>query len=554
MDELSLFSISNGKHYSNDNESDEDENEQPLDVIQQQQQQQPLQNGRGGRRKGVPRRLQLSPEIIKPPTQRLLPVSLIKSTSTSVHHHEQPILTSDQEDENDVEDIYHQNQIEQNYLQLNLLSKHFVDNNNNNNNHCNYHEENEDILEIVDDILADIVTIIVKDVKEQRRKIINKTNGHLNHKQQMNGIKKITNGKHNSNGLSKSQSSMPSLSSKLADRSKILNDLTKTTPVNSQQSLVKHKLSPSSSSSSYSSPSAIKRQKTSETSSQSSTSLSMQQQLLWEMTQQLMMSSASNETDSLAAVNSSLLKQQLLGLTQSDAIPKRTNRPSKPEVQSPGMNSNTTIIPPTSHTSTSPSPFERGNFAPRRRGRPPKYVTDRGLAGLSSLDLDPSSLTSPYDQLFAAIENGMNSNAGGPSTSAFQSALASMLGQQAGLSMPPPSVPRNGAPASMVKSSAGQSRHSLPASSMSNATKLPLDIGVGGMDMPLMAAKKRGPGRPPKSQMLFDPHQILQATQRLNSPTNNNNFPPTMVPSTQNSFDLNAAFVEMLQQQQQQQH
>jgi hypothetical protein len=51
--------------------------------------------------------------------------------------------------------------------------------------------------------------------------------------------------------------------------------------------------------------------------------------------------------------------------------------------------------------------------------------------------------------------------------------------------------------------------------------------------------------------MLFDPHQILQATQRLNSPTNNINFPPTMVPSSPNSFNLNAAFVEMLQQQQQ---
>jgi hypothetical protein len=97
----------------------------------------------------------------------------------------------------------------------------------------------------------------------------------------------------------------------------------------------------------------------------------------------------------------------------------------------------------------------------------------------------------------------------------------------------------------MVKNSAGHTRHSLPASS-----KLSHEIG-GGMDMPLMATKKRGPGRPPKSQMLFDPHQILQATQRLNSPTNNN-FPPTMVPSSPNSFNLNAAFVEMLQQQQQQ--
>jgi len=105
----------------------------------------------------------------------------------------------------------------------------------------------------------------------------------------------------------------------------------------------------------------------------------------------------------------------------------------------------------------------------------------------------------------------------------------------------------------MVKNSAGQARHSLPSSSssMNTTSKLSHEIGVGGIDMPLMATKKRGPGRPPKSQMLFDPHQILQATQRLNSPTNNINFPPTMVPSSPNSFNLNAAFVEMLQQQQQ---
>jgi hypothetical protein len=184
MDDLSsLIPISNGNHYSND--SDEDENEQPVNEIEQQQ---PVQNERGGRRKGVPRRLQLSPEIIKPPTQRLLPLSSSKSTSSSVHHHDQPILTSDQEDENDIDNIYHQN--EQNYLQLDLLSKHFIDKNNN-------HEEYEEILEIVDDILADIVTIIVKDIKQHRKKI----NQHSNHKQQTNGIQKITNGKHNSNSL-----------------------------------------------------------------------------------------------------------------------------------------------------------------------------------------------------------------------------------------------------------------------------------------------------------------------------------------------------------------
>ncbi len=233
-------------------------------------------------------------------------------------------------------------------------------------------------------------------------------------------------------------------SSKLSDPSTLFTDLTKTMQLNSQQQLVKHKLSPSSSSSSFSSSPVVKRQKISETSSSTSLAIQQQhQQILWEMTQQLMMSSGTNDTDNLAAaVNSSLLKQQLLGFTQPDSIPKRTNRPSKPQAQSPGMTSNTNMIPPTSQSSTSPSHFERGNFAPRRRGRPPKYVTDRGLAGLSSLDLDPSSLTSPYDQLFAAIENGINTNAGGASAAAFQSALVSMLGQQAALSIPPPPAAR----------------------------------------------------------------------------------------------------------------
>jgi hypothetical protein len=117
----------------------------------------------------------------------------------------------------------------------------------------------------------------------------------------------------------------------------------------------------------------------------------------------------------------------------------------------------------------------------------------------------------------------------------------------------------------MVKQSAGQTRHSLPAST--NASKLSHGIGGGGgngLEMPLLATKKRGPGRPPKSQMLLDSHQVLQATKRMNSsssssslpnnlnnnPNSNNNFPPTMVPSSPTSFNLNAAFVEMLQQQQ----
>ena len=175
--------------------------------------QQIIQSERGGRRKGVPRRLQLSPQVTKTapaPQQRLLPLSLSKSSS-SVHHHDQPILTSDQEED----DLNNENSI-----QFDFLSQHLIDHNQqdeydeNNNNSFN---DEENIFEIVDDILADIVTIIVRDIRQQRnrnfkpqQRITNgKTNGYSNHKQQTNGLGKLsqkqeqrqTNGKHNINDL-----------------------------------------------------------------------------------------------------------------------------------------------------------------------------------------------------------------------------------------------------------------------------------------------------------------------------------------------------------------
>ena len=106
----------------------------------------------------------------------------------------------------------------------------------------------------------------------------------------------------------------------------------------------------------------------------------------------------------------------------------------------------------------------------------------------------------------------------------------------------------------MMKQSAGQSRHSLPApSSLPKASKLSQGLSGGnGLDLPLMATKKRGPGRPPKAQMSVDSHQVVQATKRVNAShaaNNNHSYPPTMVPSSPTSFNLNAAFVEMLQQQ-----
>ena len=195
--------------------------------------------------------------------------------------------------------------------------------------------------------------------------------------------------------------------------------------LNSQQQLIKNK-QPSTISSP---PPSAKKQKTSDQ-SLSIQQQQQQQQLLWQMTQQLMMSTQSNDID-----NASLLKQQLLGLAPP-SIPKRVGRPPKQQIQPPQvMRSSTNMISSASHSTTNTSPYERGSFAPRRRGRPPKYVTERGLIpGLSPHDLDPTS----YDQLFAAIENNVT---GKSPSAAFQSALASMLGHQAGLSLPPPPPP-----------------------------------------------------------------------------------------------------------------
>jgi hypothetical protein len=207
-----------------EDEIDDEENQDDQEILlppPPPPQQQIIQSERGGRRKGVPRRLQLSPQIIikgPAPQQRLLPLSLSKSSS-SVHHLDQPILTSDQEDENDIdendEEYYNK---QDNCIQLDLLSRHLIDNEDeyDENNNNNYNDE-ENVLEIVDDILADIVTIIVRDIRQQRQKNykqqqrihISKTNGHSNHKQQTNGLSKsiqkqehkTTNGKHNINDL-----------------------------------------------------------------------------------------------------------------------------------------------------------------------------------------------------------------------------------------------------------------------------------------------------------------------------------------------------------------
>ena len=116
---------------------------------------------RGGRRKGTPRRLQLSPPISQP---RLLPFSTGKSSSGVPSF----IPTSD-DDDDDEQELNNEN----GYLHsqpINGIAYDFLDEDEyDENNNMNYNDD-ENIFEIVDDILADIVTIIVRDVRQQRQK------------------------------------------------------------------------------------------------------------------------------------------------------------------------------------------------------------------------------------------------------------------------------------------------------------------------------------------------------------------------------------------------
>lgn len=229
-----------------------------------------------------------------------------------------------------------------------------------------------------------------------------------------------------------------SSSIKMSDSSTLLNELTKMMQSNGSGShssgstnKQKHSLSPSPSS--FSTPSSAKRTKLSDTSFPSSTSpnsLSIQQQqhqqLLLQMTQQFLMSTQGADFD-----GSSILKQQLLGHTASATIPaKRPGRPPKQASQPQVMRSSTNMLP--SSANSSPSSFERTGFAPRRRGRPPKYVTERSVGHLSPHDIDPAS----YEQLLAAIENSGNGAGRAAATSAaINTALASLIGHQSGLNL-----------------------------------------------------------------------------------------------------------------------
>lgn len=196
----------------------DDDDEQEIVLNQPPPPPQQQQTERGGRRKGVPRRLQLSPqEIVKTPVpqQRLLPLSSTKSSSTV-----QPILTSDQEDINEISDDfnnenhydeYDNDKQEQNSIQYDLLSKHFIDNDYDENNNNNNDDDNNNILEIVDDLLADVVNKIVQDIRQERQKNFKipngKMNGYSSHKLPTNSLskslnkreQKIPNGKHKMN-------------------------------------------------------------------------------------------------------------------------------------------------------------------------------------------------------------------------------------------------------------------------------------------------------------------------------------------------------------------
>ena len=138
---------------------------------------------RGGRRKGTPRRLQLSPPAAPVPSQqRLLPFPTSKSSSSGVQSFLP--LCSDPDDEIEEDLINNEN----GYIRsrpINGIEYDYLDDDEyDENNNMNYTEE-ENIFEIVDDILADIVTIIVRDIRQQRQRIFKRrilppaqTNGH----------------------------------------------------------------------------------------------------------------------------------------------------------------------------------------------------------------------------------------------------------------------------------------------------------------------------------------------------------------------------------------
>lgn len=133
---------------------------------------------RGGRRKGVPRRLQISPPKIKSPS----PIR-------------QSIAKASSDDELNNENDYYQQIKNSNGIEFDYYpSRNYFDEDEyDENNNMNLIED-ENIFEIVDDILADIVTIIVRDIRQQRQKffkqrMISHTNGHMKIQE------KYTNGK-----------------------------------------------------------------------------------------------------------------------------------------------------------------------------------------------------------------------------------------------------------------------------------------------------------------------------------------------------------------------
>ena len=153
-----------------------------------------IQAERGGRRKGVPRRLQISPQVTNAPAaqSRLLPSSAMKPTSATV----QPTLTPDHDHDDDEP---HASSFVSEFFSQHLNGNYNDSYDENNNSH--YYEE-ENPLEIVDDTLADIVTYIVRDIRQQKqsngkhRILPAKINGHSHSKPSINGLSKPLVAKH----------------------------------------------------------------------------------------------------------------------------------------------------------------------------------------------------------------------------------------------------------------------------------------------------------------------------------------------------------------------
>lgn len=136
---------------------------------------------RGGRRKGVPRRLHISPPrtISSLQSRSLFATQSATSSSANLPHRDDEELNNENDYSHPHPAIKTSNGLD---LEFFSSSTYLDEDEYDENNNMSYAEE-ENVFETVDDILADIVTIIVRDIRQQRQRnfkhrFLHQTNGH----------------------------------------------------------------------------------------------------------------------------------------------------------------------------------------------------------------------------------------------------------------------------------------------------------------------------------------------------------------------------------------